>query len=184
MLHTHSRKLDYHPHIHAVVPGGGIDKKRKQWKKLKGKYLFNEFALAKVFRARFIEALKDAEFSLPEKLPKKWVVHACHVGHGLPALKYLSRYLYRGVISEKNIISNKNGKVIFRYTNSETGETEYRTLKGETFLYLILQHVLPRSFRRVRDYGFYTPMQKTTDFSTAYFAGVYKRDNTRKSPRI
>jgi hypothetical protein len=154
VLHTHSRKLDYHPHIHVVVPGGGVDKKRKQWKKLKGKYLFNEFALAKVFRARFIDALKDAEFTLPKKLPKKWVVNVRHVGRGLPALKYLSRYLYRGVISEKNIISNRNGLVTFKYTNSDTGETEYRTLKGEAFLHLILQHVLPKGFRRVRDYGF------------------------------
>ena len=47
VLHTHSRRLDYHPHCHVVVPGGGIDKLRRQWKKVKGKYLFNEFALAK-----------------------------------------------------------------------------------------------------------------------------------------
>jgi len=154
VLHTHSRKLDYHPHIHVVVPGGGIDKKRKQWKKLKGKYLFNEFALANVFRARFINALKDKGFSIPEKTPKEWVADVRHVGKGLPALQYLSRYLYRGVISEKNIISNRNGRVTFRYTNSDTGKTETRTLTGEAFLHLILQHVLPRGFRRVRDYGF------------------------------
>ncbi len=154
VLHTHSRKLDYHPHIHVVIPGGGIDKKRKQWKKLKGKYLFNEFALANVFRARFIDALKEAGFKIPQKVPKKWVADVRHVGKGLPALKYLSRYLYRGIISEKNIISNHNGQVTFRYTNSNTGKTETRTLKGEVFLHLILQHVLPRGFRRVRDYGF------------------------------
>lgn len=154
VLHTHSRRLDYHPHIHVVVPGGGVDKKRKQWKKLKGKYLFNEFSLATVFRARFINALKEAGFSLPEKTPKQWVAHVRHVGKGLPALKYLSRYLYRGVLSEKNILSNHNGLVTFRYTNSDTGKTETRTLKGEVFLHLILQHVLPRGFRRVRDYGF------------------------------
>ena len=155
VLHTHSRKLDYHPHTHVVVPGGGIDKKRRQWKKLKGQYLFNEFALAKVFRARFIEALKEKGFSIPEKTPKQWVADVRHVGKGLPALKYLSRYLvYRGVISEKNILSNRNGIVTFRYTNSDTGKTETRTLTGEAFLYLILQHVLPRGFRRVRDYGF------------------------------
>jgi len=154
VLHTHSRKLDYHPHIHVVVPGGGIDKKRKQWKKLKGKYLFNEFALASVFRARFIGALKEKGFSISEKTPKEWVADVRHVGKGLPALQYLSRYLYRGVISEKNILSNRNGMVTFRYTNSDTGKTETRTLTGEAFLYLILQHVLPRGFRRVRDYGF------------------------------
>ena len=69
-------------------------------------------------------------------------------------MKYLSRYLYRGVISEKNIISNKNGQVTFRYIESKTGNTRYRTLKGEDFLHLLMQHVLPKGFRRVRDYGF------------------------------
>ena len=154
VLHTHSRKLDYHPHIHVVVPGGGIDKKRRQWKKLKGQYLFNEFALANVFRARFIGALKEKGFSIPEKTPKQWVADVRHVGKGLPALQYLSRYLYRGVISEKNIIENKNGMVTFRYTNSTTKKTQTRTLNGEDFLYLLLKHVLPTGFRRVRDYGF------------------------------
>ncbi len=119
-----------------------------------GQYLFNEFALAKVFRARFIDALKEKGFSIPKKTPKKWVADVRHVGKGLPALQYLSRYLYRGVISEKNILSNRNGRVTFRYTNSDTGKTETRTLTGEAFLHLILQHVLPRGFRRVRDYGF------------------------------
>jgi len=75
------------------------------------------------------------------------------VGRGLPALKYLSRYLYRGVISEKNILSNKNGQVTFKYTDSNK-KTQIRTLKGEDFLQLIIQHVLPKAFRRVRDYGF------------------------------
>jgi hypothetical protein len=60
VLHTHNRRLDYHPHIHVVVPGGGVDKTKKQWKKKKSKYLFNEFALAKVFRARFLEASDKA----------------------------------------------------------------------------------------------------------------------------
>src|SRR5665811_2262391 len=65
VLHTHTRRLDYHPHIHVVVPGGGVDKPGKQWKKLKGKYLFNEFALAKVFRARCLDAFNKAELSIP-----------------------------------------------------------------------------------------------------------------------
>ena len=154
ILHTHNRRLDYHPHIHVVVPGGGVNKARKQWIKKKGKYLFNEFALASVFRARFLEALKKAGLSAPDSLPRNWVVNCTHVGKGLPALKYLSRYLYRGVISEKNIVSNKDGNVTFRYVESRTGKTRYRTLKGEDFLWLVLQHVLPKGFRRVRDYGF------------------------------
>jgi len=154
VLHTHSRALDYHPHIHVVMPGGAINKQRKQWKKLKGRYLFNAFALANVFRARFIDALNVQNITIPANVPHKWVANVRHVGKGLPALKYLSRYLYRGVISEKNIVSNKNGYVTFKYINSTTKKTEYRNLKGEDFLNLVLRHVLPRGFRRVRDYGF------------------------------
>jgi hypothetical protein len=154
ILHTHNRRLDYHPHIHVVVPGGGVNKARKQWKKKKSKYLFNEFALAKVFRARLIETLRKKAISIPQSVPRKWVVRCTHAGRGLPALKYLSRYLYRGVIGEGNIISNQNGYVTFKYVENRTGKARYRTLKGEDFLWLVLQHVLPKGFRRVRDYGF------------------------------
>ena len=154
VLHTQSRRLDYHPHIHVIVPGGGVDKRRRQWKKVKGKYLFNEFNLAKVFRAKFLEVVKKEGLRIPVGVPKEWVVDCAHVGQGLPALKYLSRYLYRGVIAEKDIVSCRDGQVTFRYTESKTGKTCYRTLKGEDFLWLVLQHVLPRGFRRVRDYGF------------------------------
>ena len=87
-------------------------------------------------------------------MPKRWVVDCAHVGRGQPALEYLSRYLYRGVISEKAILANRDGQVTFRYIESSTGQTKTRTLKGEDFLWLTLQHVLPRGFRRVRDYGF------------------------------
>jgi len=154
VLHTHNRKLDFHPHIHVVVPGGGVDKRRRQWKKKKRKFLFKHDVMAKVFRARFLAALNEAGLSIPERVPKEWVVDCAHVGKGITALKYLSRYLYRGVISEKNIISNQNGQVTFKYIESKTGNTRYRTLKGEDFLHLIMQHVLPKGFRRVRDYGF------------------------------
>lgn len=154
VLHTHNRQLDFHPHIHAVVPGGGIDKKRRQWKKKKGQYLFSHKAMAKVFRARFIDELNTLKLKIPKNITPKWVVDCTRVGKGISAIKYLSRYLYRGVISEKNIISNKNGIVTFRYTQNKTGETKYKSLKGEDFLHLIVQHVLPKGFRRVRDYGF------------------------------
>ena len=154
MLHTHSRRLDFHPHCHFIVPGGGINARRRQWKKVKGKYLFNEFALARVFRARCLEAFNQAGLTIPYGVPKKWVVDCKHVGHGKSALKYLSRYLYRGVISENNIVSNKNGIVTFKYIDSESGKTRFRKLEGEDFCWLVLQHVLPKGFRRVRDYGF------------------------------
>lgn len=154
VLHTHSRQLTFHPHIHAVVPAGGIDKRRRQFKKKNGKYLFSQKALAKVFRARFLDGLNSLKLPIPKGSPSKWVVNCARVGTGITALTYLSRYLYRGVISERNIIAHQNGLVTFRYTESKTGKLCLRTLKGEAFLWLILRHVLPRSFRRVRDYGF------------------------------
>ena len=154
VLHTHSRRLDYHPHLHVIVPGGGVNRTTRQWKKIRGKFLFNQTALASVFRARLLAALKAADLMLPGKLPDRWVVDCRHVGKGAPALKYLSRYLYRGVINENNIVANHHGEVTFKYLDSTTGQTRYRTLKGEDFLWLVLQHVLPKGFRRVRDYGF------------------------------
>jgi hypothetical protein len=154
VLHTNNRKLDYHPHVHVIIPGGGIDKRCRCWRRVKEKFLFNEFALAKVFRARILEQIGEIGLIIPGDVPTKWVVDCRHVGSGITALKYLSRYLYRGVISEKNIVSNENGKVTFKYVESDSGETKFRTLKGEDFLHLILQHVLPKGFRRVRDYGF------------------------------
>ena len=157
VLHTHSRRLDYHPHVHFVVPGGGINTQRREWRKLKGKYLFNSNNLARVFRGRLLRALDEAGLLPPElkkNLPQTWVAHCKHVGKGEPALKYLSRYLYRGVISDRQITTSQDGKVTFTYRNSESGKTESRTLKGEDFLWLVLRHVLPKGFRRVRDYGF------------------------------
>ncbi len=154
VLHTHNRKLDYHPHIHVVVPGGGVDKRRRQWKKIKGRYLFNQKALSMVFRARFLAALSENGLQVPGKLPAEWVVDCSRVGKGITALKYLSRYLYRGVISEKNIVCNHDGKITFQYVESSTKKIRYRTLKGEDFLFLVIQHVLPKGFRRIRDYGF------------------------------
>lgn len=154
VLHTHSRKLDFHPHIHVVVPGGCVDKKRKEWKTLQGKYLFNEFNLAKVFRGKLLAALKEAGLSPPNKLPKQWVTDCESVGKGLPALTYLSRYLYKGVFSEKNLVDDDGTHVTFKYKDSRSGDYQTRRLKGEDFLWLILQHTLPRGFRRVRDYGF------------------------------
>ncbi len=109
-------------------------KRRRQWKKKKGKYLFNKEAMAKVFRARFLAALNEAGLSIPKSVPSKWVVDCAHVGKGITALKYLSRYLYRGVISEKNIVSNQNGHVTFKYVKAVPAKHNYRTVKGKDFL--------------------------------------------------
>lgn len=153
VLHTHSRRLDYHPHLHFVVPAGALDKKRRQWRRKKGNYLFKQKNLAKVFRARLLKTLQHTGYVCPNT-PTEWVVDCQAVGRGLPALQYLSRYLYRGVISDRQIVSDDGDQVTFSYKNSNTGNTEKRTLPGENFIALLLQHTLPKGFRRVRDYGF------------------------------
>jgi hypothetical protein len=154
VLHTHSRRLDYHPHIHFIVPAGGLLKSRKEWRKKRGKYLFKEKNLATVFRARLLQALKQSGLWLPRDIPKAWIVDCEPVGSGLPALKYLSRYLYRGVISNSNIMADDGDTIRFRYVNSTTGKTNIRQLPGEDFIALLLQHTLPKGFRRTRDFGF------------------------------
>lgn len=153
VLHTHTRRLDYHPHIHVVIPGGAFDRTRREWRKANSQYLFNGNALAIVFRAKLLAALQKLGLTLPWT-PPTWVVQCQLVGYGKSALKYLARYLYRGVIREDRIIGNSDGKITFEYTDSKTQKTQTRTLTGEAFLELLLQHVLPTGFRRVRDYGF------------------------------
>lgn len=161
VLHTHSRVLDFHPHIHVVMPGASIDPVSRLWRQKKGEFLFDHKALAIVFRAKFLDALTDKGLSLPCKYPEKWVVDCRHVGKGDKALVYLGRYLYRGVIQEKNILSSKNGLVTFRYEESKTKKTKIKTVPVLKFLWLVLQHVLPRGFRRARDYGFLHPNSKS-----------------------
>lgn len=161
ILHTHSRQLNYHPHLHIIVPGGCLNKRSSLWRKLSGNYLFNAFSLAKVFRARMLQAINATTLVLPSNIPAQWIVDCTHVGKGLPALKYLSRYLYRGVIAEKKITADDGKCITFRYTDN-TGKIQTRTLPGEDFLWLLFQHVLPKGFRRVRDYGFLHPNAKAT----------------------
>ena len=155
VLHTHSRKRELHPHLHIIVPCGRYDGTKKQWHKSDKKYLFNEFALAKVWRARMLDAVNHcSELTLPDDTPKKWVVDCRKVGFGLSSLQYLSRYLYRGVLPDKDIINITDQIVTFRYKEGGTNITKTRTLPVLKFLWLILQHVLPKGLQRVRDYGF------------------------------
>ena len=120
-------------------------------------YLFNNQALAKVFRAKLLAAIEVAGLTLPCRHPEKWVVDCKSVGSGESALIYLGRYLYRGVIAEKDIVACDNAQVSFRYRNAKTGRMELRTVSGPQFLWLVLQHVLPKGFRRARNFGFLHP---------------------------
>lgn len=160
ILHTHSRELGYHPHIHVVMPGASINPKTGLWRAKSSDYLFSHKALAKVFRAKFLEAIVAKKLRVPKNCPKKWVVDCKNVGKGDKALIYLGKYLYRGVIQEKDILKSENGMVTFRYLNSKTKRYQTKTVTGEYFLYLLMLHVLPKGFRRARDYGFLHPCSK------------------------
>lgn len=160
VLHTHNRRLDYHPHVHLVMPAVAFDFRQRLWRNKGSGYLFNEKALAKVFRAKILDGIRQAGLRLPDQYPEDWVVHCKAVGSGDKALVYLGRYLYRGVLPEKNIVSNRDGNVTFRYQNSATRKMETRRLPGVEFLRLILLHILPKGFRRARNFGFLHPNSK------------------------
>ncbi|RCS70080.1 hypothetical protein CIK83_11445 [Vibrio casei] len=111
--------------------------------------------MTKVWRGRLLDAIQaHPNLKLPCDIPQKWVVDCRHIGYGLPALKYLSRYLYRGVLADKDIIRITDSNVTFRYQNGQDQRWKQRTLPVLKFLWLILQHVLPKGLQRVRDYGF------------------------------
>lgn len=162
VLHTHTRDLEFHPHIHFIVPGGGMvtNENSTYWQGMQGDYLINEFALAKVFRGIFLRLLAENSIDIPDYLPKQWVVNIKDIGRGEKALKYLSRYLYRGVISQNKISQGPDEKISFRYQDSKTKIIKTKTQDAASFLWKLMQHVLPRGFRRVRDYGFLHPNAK------------------------
>ena len=161
VLHTNTRQLEFHPHVHLVMPAAAVDGKNKRWRtkrsKTKGGYLFSHKALSKVFRAKLLAGMTEAGLSLPVRYPREWVVDCKSVGTGQSALIYLGRYLYRGVIREKDIVACAEGQVTFRYRDAKTGKMLRRTVPGAQFLWLVLQHVLPKGFRRARNFGFLHP---------------------------
>ena len=166
VLHTHSRSLAFHPHVHVLMPAAALDADQGLWRTLRKRskdgtkgdgYLFNHKALAKVFRGKLLAALIEAGLLLPVDCPEKWVVDCKGVGNGHKALVYLGRYLYRGVIAERDIMACENGQVTYRFRDSKTGKMAVRVVSGATFLWLVLQHVLPKGFRRSRNFGFLHP---------------------------
>jgi hypothetical protein len=139
ILHTHSRALDYHPHIHVVMPGASINTKTGLWRVKSSSYLFNHEALATVFRAKLLQAIVNNGLKVPKNCPKQWVVDCKDVGNGDKAIIYLGRYLYRGVIREQDILQCENGMVTFRYLHAKTRQYQTRSVTGEYFrLFAIL----------------------------------------------
>lgn len=176
VLHTHTRRLDYHPHVHFVMPAAAVEPEKRLWrtkrKKHNKSYLFNHKALANVFRAKMLEAIRQEGLDLPASYPPKWVVDVQSVGSGEKALIYLGRYLYRGVIQENDILACQDGQVTFRYRHGKSKQMRTRTLPGAKFLWLILQHVLPKGFRRARNFGFLHPNSKGLIAVLQYLFGL------------
>jgi len=162
VLHTHSRKLDFHPHVHFIVPAGGLSKNKMCWHANNSKFLFVADNLAKVFRGKFIAMMKEASYYLPRKTPTEWNADCEYVGKGNEALTYLARYLYRGVISENNILALENDEVTFQYKDSKSKTFKTITEHACQFLWRVIQHVLPKGFRRARNYGFLHGNAKAT----------------------
>jgi hypothetical protein len=104
-----------------------VDERKNQWRRNKGNYLFPARNLARVFRAKWFEAMRLADLSTQESVPPQWVVDCKAVGRGDKALLYLGRYLYRGVIQEKVLVADQGGSVTFRYTEN-SGALRTRTL--------------------------------------------------------
>jgi hypothetical protein len=163
VLHTHARDLAFHPHIHYIVPAGAWDRKKREWKRKRWNFLFPGDLLARLFREKLTTLLSHHSIEPEKPVPyRKWVADCKHVGSGIGALEYLSRYLYRGVVSEKKIKVQADGKVCHQWTDSKSGETKSQVLAPEKFVAKVLTHVLPQGFRRVRDYGFLHGNAKTT----------------------
>jgi len=158
VLHTWGRNLNYHPHVHFLVPAGGWD--GSQWRNARKKFLLPVRALSKIFRAKFRDGLQKTD--LFESIPftvwrRDWVVHCQEVGNGVGALKYLAPYIFRVAISNKRILKMVAGKVTFRYKASGSGKRKVCSLPVEEFMRRFLQHVLPKGFVKVRYYGFFSP---------------------------
>jgi hypothetical protein len=164
VFHSWTRDLNYHPHVHYLVPGGALTIDNKSWRFSQKKFLMPEGALAKIFRGKFRDALKKADPTLFAQVPKKawrkkWVIDTRPVGTGKTALKYLTPYIFRIAISNKRIIKFENDRVTFFYQDNK-GKRHTMTLDAEAFIARFLQHVLPKGFVKVRYYGLFNPRKR------------------------
>jgi hypothetical protein len=164
VLHTWTRNLAHHPHIHYLAPGGGLVSGGTTWRPARHNFFLPVRALSKLFRAAFRRRLhKTALFAqvAPKVWMKDWVVHCKPVGNGQAALKYLAPYIYRVAISNRRLISMEHrgsmetSQVTFQYRISDTGQVKFCTLSVEKFIQRFLQHVLPHGFVKVRYFGFF-----------------------------
>jgi len=173
LLHTWGQNLSLHPHLHCIVPAGGITNKAK-WKhsRNRGKFLFRVEHLSNVYRARFVASLRDwakekkihIQQQLFDKLfEKDWVVDARQpFGGPKQVLKYLGRYTNRIAITNYRILSIKDGIVTFSYKDyADNEKIKSMPLRGEEFLRRFIMHIFPYRFVRIRHYGFLSSRNKS-----------------------
>ncbi len=159
ILHTWTRALIYHPHVHYLIPGGGIGNDGKSVRFSDDNFLLHVKPLSVIFKAKFRDGLKKEAPNIfnkinPNTWKRAWVVHIKAVADGQKTLEYMGRYLFRVAISNNRILKLEHSKVTFRYTDNKTGKTKIITLQVMEFIRRFLQHVLPYNFMKVRYYGF------------------------------
>ncbi len=144
----------YHPHVHCLVPGGGLSFDNQYWIPSKRSFFLPVKALSKIFRAKFIELARKElpEIKFPQSIWKKpWVVYSKPTISGAEkVLEYLARYVHRIAITNNRIISDRNGKVTFKYKDSKDNQWKTMTLEAMEFIRRFLQHVCYKGFHKVR----------------------------------
>jgi hypothetical protein len=169
VLHTWTRTLEWHPHVHMLVPGGGLAPDDRTWIRVparRKRFLVPVRALAKLFRGRFLalarRALPDVE--LPQ-IPwgKNWVVFAKAAAQGPEqVIGYLGRYVHRTAITDKAIVACDDSTVAFSYRDSRDGRRKSMNLRAHEFLRRFLQHVPAKGAHRIRSFGLLHPSQRPT----------------------
>ncbi len=176
ILHTWTRQMINHPHVHCIVPAGGIREDKERWKYASTEFLFPVPVMRELFKKKFLALLKEliAEKKIhceqSEILPvirslykKKWVVYVKKPFATPNALiGYLSLYTHRVAISSKRVSSYDGKMVTFWYIDSGTGEKKYVTITAHEFIRRFLLHILPPRFVKIRYYGFLCQRNKTT----------------------
>ena len=163
VLHTWGQNLSLHPHLHCIVPGGGITKNGK-WKtaKNKGKYMFNVKSMSIVFRAKYVALLRKSKLKIPQQIydiifSKKWVIYAKQpFSKPEYVIEYLGRYTHKIAISNHRIknINYQNKTISFSAKNyKKGGAKENLTLSSNEFVRRFGLHILPKGFTRIRHYG-------------------------------
>ena len=157
VLQTWTRDLRYHPHVHYIIPGGGLSPTGK-WFPARTTFLMPVQALSVIFRAKFRDALKKTNLypDVPKQVwQKDWVVHCQPVGPGQEAFQYLAPYIFRVALCNNHILKLEDGMVTFQYKDAHTGKLKTQTIPAEEFIRRFLQHILPHRVVKVRYYGLF-----------------------------